>query len=38
VTAQVITTWYRAPEVLLGHRYYDTSVDVWSAVCIIAGT
>jgi hypothetical protein len=34
---QVITTWYRAPEVLLGHRYYDPSVDVWSAVCIIAG-
>lgn len=34
---QVITLWYRAPEVLLGHKFYDPSVDVWSAACIICG-
>ncbi len=37
LTVEVITRWYRAPEVLLGHKYYDASVDVWSAACIIGG-
>lgn len=35
---QVITRWYRAPEVLMGHKFYEQSVDVWSAACIICGT
>ena len=37
LTVEVITRWYRAPEVLMGHKYYDASVDVWSAACIIGG-
>lgn len=34
-TAQIITLWYRPPELLLGCEYYDASVDVWSMACII---
>ncbi|KAG7231483.1 hypothetical protein INR49_011633 [Caranx melampygus] len=33
--AAVVTLWYRAPEVLL-HSVYMSSVDVWSAGCILA--
>lgn len=32
---QVVTLWYRAPEVLLGLSY-ATPVDIWSVGCIIA--
>ena len=32
---QMITRWYRAPEVLLGSKYYGTAVDVWSLGCIV---
>ena len=28
--------FYRAPEVLLGCRTYDLSIDIWSAACVIA--
>ena len=27
---QVVTLWYRAPEILLGERQYSMPVDVWS--------
>ena len=27
---QVVTLWYRAPEVLLGSRHYSTAIDMWS--------
>eukprot|EP00929_Paragymnodinium_shiwhaense_P121093 TRINITY_DN9320_c0_g2_i1.p1 TRINITY_DN9320_c0_g2~~TRINITY_DN9320_c0_g2_i1.p1 ORF type:complete len:565 (+),score=148.36 TRINITY_DN9320_c0_g2_i1:73-1767(+) len=33
-STRVITLWYRPPELLLGTRHYDQSVDVWSAGCI----
>jgi len=33
---EVVTLWYRAPDVLLGSRTYSTSIDVWSAGCIVA--
>ncbi|TPX18658.1 uncharacterized protein E0L32_002515 [Thyridium curvatum] len=33
---EVVTLWYRAPDVLLGNRAYSTSIDVWSTACIIA--
>lgn len=33
---KVVTLWYRAPEVLLGARYYSTGVDIWSLGCIFA--
>lgn len=33
-TNEVVTLWYRAPDVLMGHKRYSTSVDVWSIGCI----
>jgi cyclin-dependent kinase 2 len=33
---QVVTLWYKAPEILLGARQYSTPVDVWSVGCIFA--
>lgn len=35
-THEVVTTWYRAPEILLGTQEYSMPVDVWSAGCILA--
>jgi cyclin-dependent kinase len=35
-THEVVTLWYRAPDVLLGSRKYSTPVDVWSCGCIFA--
>jgi len=35
-THEVVTLWYRAPEILLGSRHYSTPVDVWSVGCIYA--
>ncbi|PYH88357.1 negative regulator of the PHO system, partial [Aspergillus ellipticus CBS 707.79] len=33
---EVVTLWYRAPDVLLGSRTYSTSIDMWSIGCIAA--
>ncbi|XP_049514542.1 cyclin-dependent kinase 1 isoform X1 [Dermacentor silvarum] len=33
-THEVVTLWYRAPEVLLGAQRYSTPVDIWSIGCI----
>lgn len=33
---EVVTLWYRAPDVLLGSRNYCTSIDMWSVGCIMA--
>lgn len=33
---EVVTLWYRAPDVLLGLRAYTTSIDIWLAGCIFA--
>lgn len=33
---QVVTLWYRAPEILLGSKFYSTAVDIWSVGCIFA--
>ncbi|XP_060081900.1 cyclin-dependent kinase 2-like [Ylistrum balloti] len=35
-THEVVTLWYRAPEILLGSRFYSTPVDVWSLGGIFA--
>jgi len=34
-THDVVTLWYRAPEILLGAQKYGPEVDIWSAGCII---
>merc|ERR1719450_1754993 len=36
-THEVVTLWYRAPEILLGHGQirYGPSMDIWSLGCII---
>jgi len=33
---EVVTLWYRAPDVLLGSRKYSTPIDIWSIGCIFA--
>ncbi len=35
-THEVVTLWYRAPEILLGVQHYSTPVDIWSLGCIFA--
>lgn len=35
-THEVVTLWYRAPEILLGTKLYSTGVDIWSVGCILA--
>ncbi|XP_018334920.1 cyclin-dependent kinase 2-like [Agrilus planipennis] len=35
-THEVVTLWYRAPELLLGAKIYCTGVDIWSVGCIMA--
>mmetsp|Transcript_24127 Transcript_24127/g.78538 ORF Transcript_24127/g.78538 Transcript_24127/m.78538 type:complete len:204 (+) Transcript_24127:1927-2538(+) len=35
-THEVVTLWYRAPEILLGARTYSSPVDIWSIGCIFA--
>lgn len=36
LTHEVVTLWYRPPEILLGSRQYSTPVDIWSIGCIFA--
>ena len=33
---QVVTLWYRPPDVLFGAKLYTPSIDMWSAGCIFA--
>ena len=34
-THEVVTLWYRAPEVMLGSKMYGTAIDMWSLGCIL---
>jgi len=36
LTNQVVTRWYRPPELMFGARQYSTGVDMWSVGCIAA--
>merc|ERR1711934_199464 len=36
LTHEVVTLWYRAPEILLGGKHYSVGVDIWSIGCIFA--
>ncbi|KAJ1985651.1 cyclin-dependent kinase 5 [Dimargaris cristalligena] len=33
---EVVTLWYRAPDVLMESTQYSTTIDLWSAGCIFA--
>jgi len=33
---EVVTLWYRAPEILLGSQTYSKPIDMWSIGCILA--
>jgi len=33
---EVVTLWYRAPEVLMGYHNYSTPIDLWSVGCVFA--
>lgn len=35
-THEVITLWYRCPEILMGQEKYATSTDIWSLGCILS--
>jgi serine/threonine protein kinase len=35
-THEVVTLWYRAPEVLMGSKVYGIGLDMWSVGCIFA--
>jgi serine/threonine protein kinase len=32
-TGEVVTRWYRPPELCLGQRVYSTAVDMWGVGC-----
>ncbi|KAE8219715.1 hypothetical protein CF319_g6639 [Tilletia indica] len=36
MTSEVITRWYRPPELFYGARHYSGAVDIWSVGCIFA--
>jgi len=33
-THEIVTLWYRPPDVLLGSTHYTTSLDIWGVGCI----
>nr|CAA11849.1 cdc2-related kinase 2 [Plasmodium berghei] len=35
-THEVVTLWYRAPDILMGSKKYSTPIDIWSVGCIFA--
>ena len=35
-SSDVVTLWYRPPDVLFGSKQYSTSIDMWSTGCIFA--
>ncbi|KAJ2157403.1 Cyclin-dependent kinase catalytic subunit [Coemansia sp. RSA 552] len=35
-THEVVTLWYRSPEILMGSRHYSIGMDMWSVGCIFA--
>ena len=36
MTQEVVTQYYRAPELLMGAKHYGSEVDIWSVGCIFA--
>ncbi|KAH0644407.1 hypothetical protein KY284_032291 [Solanum tuberosum] len=35
-TQEVVTLWYRSPELLMGMKNYSNAIDMWSIGCIMA--
>ncbi|GLC36337.1 hypothetical protein PLESTB_000772600 [Pleodorina starrii] len=35
LSPEVVTLWYRPPELLLGGKLYGTPVDIWSVACVV---
>ncbi|KAI5135393.1 hypothetical protein NEAUS04_1701 [Nematocida ausubeli] len=35
-SSEVVTLWYRSPELLKGSKVYGYSIDIWSVGCIIS--
>lgn len=36
LTHEVVTQYYRAPEILMGAQHYTSAVDMWSVGCVLA--
>lgn len=36
MTQEVVTQYYRAPELLMGAKHYTSAIDMWSVGCIFA--
>jgi serine/threonine protein kinase len=36
VTLEVVSRWYRAPEVMLTFKEYTRAIDIWSVGCVLA--
>ena len=36
MSPEVVTQWYRAPELLFGACEYDAGIDMWSIGCLFA--
>ncbi len=36
LTSHVVTRWYRAPELIIIEKNYDSKIDMWSLGCIFA--
>jgi len=35
-TNEVVTLWYRPPDILLGSKNYIGEIDIWGIGCIMA--
>jgi len=36
MTQEVVTQYYRSPELLMGTKHYSSAIDIWSVGCIFA--
>jgi len=36
MTQEVVTQYYRSPEILMGAKHYGYEIDIWSVGCIFA--
>ena len=36
MSRHISTRWYRAPELILLEKSYDTKIDLWAAGCILS--